>query len=128
MLSFTSSDHFSIFSGFYRFVCGRVVHSLLQLSERWPGHIWLVGRMKFASFEANLGGFGALESSILFFLSLSLGSPYMTEILLTGTLSLNSINQFIGLWLLWLYLCSTVKPALRGPSKIDKTKDLNDKW
>ena len=31
------------------------VHSLLQLSERWPCHIWLVGRMKFASLEANLG-------------------------------------------------------------------------
>ena len=27
------------------------VHSLLQLSERWPRHIWLGGSMKFASLE-----------------------------------------------------------------------------
>ena len=34
-----------------------MVHSLImQLSERWPCHIWLVGRMKFAALEANLGG------------------------------------------------------------------------
>ena len=31
----------------------RVVRSLLQLSERWPCLIWLVGRMKFTSLEAN---------------------------------------------------------------------------
>ena len=33
-----------------------MVRSLLQLSEIWPRHIWLTGRMKFASLEANLGG------------------------------------------------------------------------
>ena len=33
-----------------------MVRSLLQLSEIWPHHIWLTGRMKFASLEANLGG------------------------------------------------------------------------
>ena len=33
---------------------GKLVHSLLQLSERWPCYIWPVGRMKFASLEANL--------------------------------------------------------------------------
>ena len=32
---------------------GKVVRSLLQLSERWPCHICLVGRMKFVSLEAN---------------------------------------------------------------------------
>ena len=53
----------------------RVVHSLLQLSERWPYHIWLDGRMKFASLEANLGGGGGLlvYPILLFFLPLSLG-------------------------------------------------------
>ena len=70
-----------------------MVHSLLQLSERWLCHIWFVGRMKFASLETNLDG--AFKSSIAFFLSipsLSRRSPDMTEMLLTGTLSLNSIN------------------------------------
>ena len=38
------------------FMDGRVLCSLLQLSERWPYHIWSVGRMKFASLEANLCG------------------------------------------------------------------------
>ena len=32
---------------------GRVVHVLLQLSERWPCHFWLIDNMKFASFEAK---------------------------------------------------------------------------
>ena len=32
---------------------GRVVRSLQQLSERWPCHIWLVGRMKFASLDVR---------------------------------------------------------------------------
>ena len=27
---------------------------MLQLSERWPSHIWLVGIMEFASVETNL--------------------------------------------------------------------------
>ena len=36
-------------------VVGRVVHSLLQLSERWPCHILFVGRMEFASLETRLG-------------------------------------------------------------------------
>ena len=34
---------------------GRVECFLLQLSQRWPCLIWLVGRMKLASLEANLG-------------------------------------------------------------------------
>ena len=117
MFSFASSDHFSIFSGFYRFVCGRVVHSLLQLSERWPCHIWPVGRMKFASLEANLGGGWGLRvfyPILLFSLPLSGKIPDMTEILLTGTLSLNSINQFTGLWLLLLCLCLTSHQQLNS--------------
>ena len=36
--------------------CLMVVYSLLPLSERWLRRIWLIGRMKFASFEADLGG------------------------------------------------------------------------
>ena len=35
---------------------GRVVHSLLQLLERWKCHIWLVDKMKFVSLEAYFGG------------------------------------------------------------------------
>ena len=27
---------------------------MLQLSKIWPCHIWLVGRMKYGSLEANL--------------------------------------------------------------------------
>ena len=38
---------------------GRVVYVLLQLSERWPCHIWPVDRSRFASLEANLAGVGA---------------------------------------------------------------------
>ena len=37
------------------FVGGSVVCFLLQLSERWSCHIWVIGRIKFASLEANLG-------------------------------------------------------------------------
>ena len=38
---------------YFSIVGGRVVGSiLLQLPERLPCHIWLVDRMKFASFEA----------------------------------------------------------------------------
>ena len=67
----------------------RVVRALLQLSERWSCHIWLVYRMKFAT----LGSGGLLVYPILFFsLPLSGRSPMsdVTEILLTGTLNLNS--------------------------------------
>ena len=35
---------------------GRVVHTPMYFSERWPCHIWLVDRIKFASIEAKLGG------------------------------------------------------------------------
>ena len=38
-------------------VDGRVVRSLLQLSERWPCHIWPVGRMKFALLDIWVGAF-----------------------------------------------------------------------
>ena len=34
---------------------GKEVHSLLQLPEKWPCHILLVNKMKFASLEADLG-------------------------------------------------------------------------
>ena len=82
---------------------GRTVCSLLQLSERWPCHIRLFGNMKFASLVANSGGgrmkFASLEANLggsLFFFLFSLPlsrSSIMTEIMLTGTLSLNTINQ-----------------------------------
>ena len=56
-------------------------------------HTWLVDRVKFASLEANLVGVGAfIVYPILFSLSLSGRSPNMTKILLTETLSLNSIK------------------------------------
>ena len=51
--------------------------------------------MEFASLEANLGGgraWGLLVYPILFSLPLSGRSPSMTETLLTGTLSLNSLK------------------------------------
>ena len=42
------------------------MRSLLHLSERWLCHILLVGRMKFASLEANLSlGQGLLVNLIL---------------------------------------------------------------
>ena len=43
---------------------GKEVRSLLQLSERWPCHIWLVGRIKFASLEVNVS-LGLLVNPIL---------------------------------------------------------------
>ena len=50
-----------------------MVHSLLQLSDRWPCHNLFVGRMKFATIEANLGGgWSLLIYPILLFLSPSL--------------------------------------------------------
>ena len=74
---------------------GRAVHSLLQLSEKWPCLIWLFDGMKFALHEANSGGsWGLLVYLILLFsLLLSGRSPGMTEILLPGPLSLNSIRS-----------------------------------
>ena len=56
--------------------------------------IWPVDRMKYALLKANLGGGqGLLVYPILLsFLPLSGRGPDMTEILLTGTLSINSIN------------------------------------
>ena len=76
-----------------------MVHSLLQLPEIWSCHIWLVGRMKFASLEAKMdGGQTLLVYPILLFHSASLlKSLNMTEILLTGTYSLNSIENNFGL-------------------------------
>ena len=76
---------------------GKEAQSLLQLSESWPCQIWLVGRMKFASLEANLClGQGLLVNPILlFFLPPSERSHDMTEILLNLMLNLNSINQSI---------------------------------
>ena len=73
-----------------------MVRSLLQLSEIWPFHIWLFVWMEFASLEANLGGVGALLSISFFFsLPLSGRSSDMTEILLTGDLSQNSIYEYL---------------------------------
>ena len=74
---------------------GKVMQSLLQLSERWPCHVWLDGRMRFSSLEANLSlGQGLLVNPILRFCIPSSGrSPGITEILLTWMLNLNkSIN------------------------------------
>ena len=68
-----------------------MVHSLLQLSERWPCHIWPVYRMKFATHEANFGWeWGLLLNPLLLSLPPSGRSPEsdITEILLTGTLNL----------------------------------------
>ena len=74
-----------------------MVHSWVQLSEKRPCYIWLVGRMKLASLEAIKFGWGwglLVYYILLFSLPLYCRHPNMTEILLTGTLSLNSIiNQ-----------------------------------
>ena len=83
------------------FVGGRVVHSLLQLSERWSCHIWLVDRMKLASLESNLGGSRGLliYPILLFSLPVSGRCPDTAEILLTGTLPhsfIHSKNPFRG--------------------------------
>ena len=58
---------------------------------------WLLGMMKFASLEANLDGDPDLFAYPILLLSLPVSwrSPDMTEILLTGTFSLNSINESI---------------------------------
>ena len=61
--------------------------SLLQL--------WLVGWVKFATLKANFGGGRILlvYPILLFSLTLSVRSLEMTEILLTGTYSLNAIKK-----------------------------------
>ena len=75
-------------------VGGKVMHSLLQHSEICPCHILPVGRITFASHVANLGlGCDPLVYPILHLLPLSERPLDMTEILLTETKSLNSINQ-----------------------------------
>ena len=88
---------------------GRVVRSLLQISERWPCHTWPVVRMKFAPLGGKFG-WDLLIYPILF----SLRSSDMTEILLTVTLSRNPINQYqikaLGIVvsddkLFYVYLC-----------------------
>ena len=58
-------------------------------------HIWLVVRLKFASLAAKicLGQSILVGPILLFFLPASRRGPDMTGILLTGMLSLNSINQ-----------------------------------
>ena len=90
-------NHGIVFLNFCRdpglFVHGRMVCSAAAFREM-ALHIWLVGRMKFASIVANLGGsWGILVyPTLLFSLPLSGRSLNMTEILLIGTLSLNSIN------------------------------------
>ena len=68
-------------------------HALFQRDG--PVIFRLVHGLKFASLEANLGGgWGLLVYPILlFYLPLSGRSPNMTEILFTGSLSLNSFNQ-----------------------------------
>ena len=50
-------------------MCGKEVRSLLQLSERLQlCHIWLFGRMKFASLEVNLSlGQGLSVNIIILF-------------------------------------------------------------
>ena len=52
-------------------VGGRVVRPLLQLSKRWVCNIWLVGRMKFASLDANLCGGWGLKVDLCFSLLFS---------------------------------------------------------
>ena len=66
--------------------------------------VMLGSRINFASLEANLGwGKGLLVYPILLFsLPLSGRSSGMTEILLTGTLSLNPIKR--GIHLLFFYI------------------------
>ena len=71
----------------------RVVRPLLQLSERWPCHIWLVEEVKFASHEANVGWGLLFYLVFLFSLPLSGRCPDMTEPLLTGTLGINPISK-----------------------------------
>ena len=79
-----------------------MVWSLLQFSERWPRHIWpvSVSRMEFASLEANFGGgWGLFVYHILLFSRPLTGrSRDISEILLTGTLDLNSFNPNMFLW------------------------------
>ena len=79
-----------------------MVCSLLQLSERWPCHIWLVGRMKFTLIEINSGG----GRSGPFSLYHSGSSPDMTDILLTGLLSLDQSIIFLSIILNISFGCS----------------------
>ena len=50
-----------------KLVSGRVVHSLLQLSEGGTCHIWPIGRIKLALLDVNLDGSGPFSLSHSFF-------------------------------------------------------------
>ena len=91
-------DLYPLFNQYYFLSISKVdssmVQSLLQLSERWPYHFRLVGKITFASLEANLDwGLLVFYSILLVSLALSGRRPDMTSILLTGTLCLNSIKR-----------------------------------
>ena len=93
-----------------------MVRSLLQLPERWPCHIWLVGRMKFALIEINSGG----GRSGPFSLYHSGSSPDMTEILLTEPLSLDQSIIFLSIILNMSFRCS------KEPTQQDCSFDTAD--
>ena len=67
----------------------------LRYSFQRDGIVMFVGRTKYASLEANFGGGLGLLFYPIFpdFLPLSRRSSDMTEILLTGPLSLNLIKK-----------------------------------
>ena len=76
---------------------GRVVALCSSFQrERKSCHIWLGGRINVASPEANLGGGQGIIAYPVFLFShpLSGRSPDISEILLTRTLCLNSIDEF----------------------------------
>ena len=84
---------------FYSFMSKERCYLCHSFQRNGPS-IWHVGRMRFVSHETNLvflvgGGGGHLVYHILLsILPSPVRSPDMTEILFTGILSLNLINQF----------------------------------
>ena len=56
-----------------------VVHSLLLLSKRWPCHIWLVDRKKFASLVAKGGWLEPFSLSHSSYLSPSLWEEFQHD-------------------------------------------------
>ena len=87
-------NNFQLCTFIWRPVWGPIIaayHHFSVVSLLLSYHIRPVGTMKFASLEVNLG-VGVKVFLAHYFLSPSLVSPDMNEILLTGTFILNSIK------------------------------------
>ena len=80
---------------------GRMVRSLLQLSERWPCHVLFVGRMKFGSLDTGFNSFQYLNK---WFSLLQLSERRSCRILFVDRMTFASLKANLGAaWGLLVY-------------------------